>query len=324
MLSRFDRLEVLGASQLDLGDRTYAITPPWFPLEQLSTSIRKTGIINPLHVEPVNGGQHRIICGFRRAQAAIDAGLEDLPCWVRRKCGRSDLFVESILDNVGSRPLHELEKASAVAKLIEDFGISRQKVLEEYLPLLGIRPTAFHLQRYLDIDQLPEQLKRAMVDSRLELDTALVIAHWTQAEQQTFLGLQSHFKLNVNTQKKLTELLDELRRKTGLSATQIWEQAIGEGDPGSSKSPSAALEQALHSLLRLRMPTLSELEDQYRELKVALRLPPEVRLRPPAYFEGDRLTVSFSAASAGEFREAAERLRAAANTKEMEEIFGLL
>ncbi len=324
MRSRFDRLDVLGASQLDLGDRTYAITPPWFPLEQLSTSIRKTGIINPLHVEPLNGGQHRIVCGFRRAHAAIEAGIENLPCWIRMRCSHSDLFVESLLDNIGSRPLHELEKASAVAKLIQNFRISRQKVVEEFLPLLGIRPTPFHLQRSLNIDQLPDRLKRATVESRLELDSALAIKHWTETEQQTFLGLQSRYRLNVNTQKKLTELLDELRRKTGGSATEIWEEAIGEREPGSDETPGAEFEQAFRSLLRRRMPRLSALEDQYRALKAALRLPPAVRLQPPAYFEGDRLTVSFSAANAREFREAAERLRSAAATTEMEEIFGLL
>jgi ParB-like chromosome segregation protein Spo0J len=324
MLSRFVSLEVLGASQVDQDDRTYAITPRWFPLDKLSASIRKSGIINPLHVEPVDGGRHRIVCGFRRAQAATEAGIENLPCWVRRKSARSELFAESILDNIGSRSLHELEKASAVAKLVQNFRISRQRVLEEFLPLFEVRPTPFYLQRYLDIDCLPEQLKRATVESRLELDTALAMADWTETEQQTFLGLHSRYKLNVNAQKKLTEVLDELRRKTGLSATEIWRQAVDERQPGSGQAPGVEFEQAFRSLLRLRMPRLSALEDQYRELKAALRLPPEVRLQPPAYFEGDRLTVSFSASNAREFREAAERLRSAAQSPEMEEIFALL
>ena len=324
MPNRFDDLGVLGLSELDLDDRTYAISPRWFPLGLLASSIKKTGILSPLHVEPGNRGQYRIVCGFRRAQAAGDAGLKSLPCWVRKNRARADLFVESILDNVGSRPLHELEKASAVYKLAREFSMSHEKMLEEFLPLLEIRPTSFHLRRYLEIDRLPEQLKKATVLSRLEIDTALAIREWTEEEQALFLNLHTRYRLNVNTQKKLAELLDELRRKSTLSPIELWRQAVGDTEPGSEAPSAAEFETVYRSLHRLRMPRLSSLEERFRELKSALRLPPEIRVQPPQYFEGERITVFFSASSAREFREAADRLRTASKTTEMEKIFELL
>ncbi len=345
MLNRFDNFQVIDLSELDLDDRTYAISPPWFPLGLLANSIKKTGIVNPLHVEAGNGNRYRIICGFRRAQAAGAAGIKSLPCWVRGNSAPADLFIEAVLDNAGSRSLHELEKAAAVNKLTGNFKISEQRMVEEFLPLLEIRPTSFHLRRYLEIDHLPEPLKKATVETRLEMETALVLRGWTSEEQSLFLNLQRRHGLNVNTQKKLAEVLDELRRKSGLSPIEIWTQATAgksalspvEGPPGDGPSPAGGdtesepaataekeFESAFHSLLRLRMPRLSRLEERYRELKSALRLPPEIRVQPPPYFEGERMTISFSASSAQEFRQAAERLQSAARTTEMDKIFELL
>ena len=51
-------------------------------LEELTASIREKGVLEPLLVRRV-GTQYQIIAGERRYRAAVEAGLDSLPCVVR-------------------------------------------------------------------------------------------------------------------------------------------------------------------------------------------------------------------------------------------------
>ena len=52
-------------------------------LEELASSIRELGIIQPISLRQVDGGNYQIIAGERRYRAAQMAGLETIPAYVR-------------------------------------------------------------------------------------------------------------------------------------------------------------------------------------------------------------------------------------------------
>ena len=51
-------------------------------LEELASSIRELGIIQPISLRQVDGGNYQIIAGERRYRAAQMAGLETIPAYV--------------------------------------------------------------------------------------------------------------------------------------------------------------------------------------------------------------------------------------------------
>ena len=59
-------------------------------LEELASSIRELGIIQPISLRQVDGGNYQIIAGERRYRAAQMAGLETIPAYVRTVVLRSE------------------------------------------------------------------------------------------------------------------------------------------------------------------------------------------------------------------------------------------
>lgn len=67
----------------DLGVDTLNIRGgDWDYNEEFVQDVRNNGINSPLLVRPAEGGKYAIICGSRRYNAAIEAGLIEVPCFI--------------------------------------------------------------------------------------------------------------------------------------------------------------------------------------------------------------------------------------------------
>lgn len=326
-------LKAIQSDRIDPQDRLFAISLPWFPLDPLMRSVRESGILSPLHVQPAEAGRFRIIIGFRRFEVARELGLQEIPCIVRKEGSQLTLFVQALKDNLVTRPLHLLEKAHLLLKLRDEFGLSDQVLMDDFMPLCDIRADRFHLQQYLSLARLPEPLKRAVLDP-LEPDIALKLLSWKSDEQKFFQALASKFRLGKNKQKRLFVVLDELRDLTAVtssgpgirvSAPILWQQsgaAAIEEDQRLSLSDRFA--KAFEVLYRERFPRLSSYEQEYERLKSALKLPPRIQFHAPRYFEGERIHVSFAFQSSDELFETAKKLEEIAQSDEVKKILELL
>ena len=328
-----DNLELIRSDQIDAQDRLFAISLPWLPIDQLMRSVKGTGILSPLHVQRTELGQFRIIIGFRRYEAARKLGVREIPCIVRDEEDGLTLFVEALEDNLVTRPLHLLEKAHLLLRLRDHFGLSDQALMDDFMPLLDLQADRFHLQQCLDLARLPGSLQRAVLDP-LEPEIALKLSSWKSEEQEFFQALASKFRLGRNKQKQLFTLFDELRASAGTSpsgplvtgsAPMLWQRSgAAKIEQEGRLSPSDRFAKAYKALYRLRFPRLSEYEQTYERLKAALKLPPEIQLHAPRYFEGSRMTVLLSFQSAEELFGQARKLEGIAKTDEIKQILELL
>lgn len=98
-------------------------------LEELSKSIRRTGILQPILVTR-DGGRFRIIAGERRARAARLAGLSEVPVIVREGVTDRDELLLALVENLQRRDLTALEEAEAYRHLKDDFGLTQEDVAE--------------------------------------------------------------------------------------------------------------------------------------------------------------------------------------------------
>jgi ParB family chromosome partitioning protein len=97
------------------------------PLVALAESIRSRGLLQPIVVRPLAGGEFELVAGERRLRAAKLAELESIPAVIRETedWERLDL---ALAENMARVDLNPIEEARACAMLVEDLGITKGEV----------------------------------------------------------------------------------------------------------------------------------------------------------------------------------------------------
>jgi len=99
-------------------------------LEELADSIRSQGILSPISVRPVAGGdssqRYEIIAGERRWRAAQIAGLSEIPVIVRNVDDEQAAAI-ALIENLQREDLNPIEEAEGLRRLIEEFDLTHQE-----------------------------------------------------------------------------------------------------------------------------------------------------------------------------------------------------
>lgn len=134
-------------------------------LADLAASIAEHGIVQPLLVRPVHGGdpggaRFEIIAGERRWRAAQKAGLHDLPVVIRDVEDRQALEL-AIIENVQRSDLNAVEEAQGYQQLIDEYDYTQAD--------LGrvISKSRSHVANTLRLLKLPDAVREMISDGRL-------------------------------------------------------------------------------------------------------------------------------------------------------------
>ena len=96
-------------------------------LADLARSIAARGLLQPVVVRPLPGGEYELVAGERRLRAARMAGLASVPALVRDADDRERLEL-ALAENMAREDLNTLEEARACATLVDDLGLSKEEV----------------------------------------------------------------------------------------------------------------------------------------------------------------------------------------------------
>lgn len=94
-------------------------------LAGLAQSIKAAGVIQPLLVRPLEGGNYELIAGERRWRASRVAGLERLPVLVRDE-DEAARMQTALIENVAREQLNPVDEARACHMLLEDLGLTKK------------------------------------------------------------------------------------------------------------------------------------------------------------------------------------------------------
>jgi len=94
-------------------------------LDELSDSIRRHGILQPLTVRRVDTG-YELIAGERRLRAAQQAGITDIPCIIMKMDDRES-GVAAMIENLQRQDLDFIEEAQGISRLVQDWGMSQEQ-----------------------------------------------------------------------------------------------------------------------------------------------------------------------------------------------------
>ena len=152
-------------------------------MQQLSESIRQSGVIQPILVYP-NGDRYAIVAGERRWRAARMAGLETIPAIVRTYDRFKQMEV-ALVENIQREDLNPLEEAVAVRRLMDECGLTQEAVSAR---LGRSRPAVANLLRIL---VLPDAVQQLVRDGALSAGHARALAGLESEAQQCALAAQA-------------------------------------------------------------------------------------------------------------------------------------
>jgi ParB family chromosome partitioning protein len=128
-------------------------------IEELASSIRNQGIIQPLVVRP-KGDQFELIAGERRWRAAMKAGLSRVPAVVRAASDHEALQL-ALIENLQREDLNPIEEANGYRRLQEEFRWSQEEMAEK---VGKSRPAVANALRLLS---LPTQVQQEVASGNL-------------------------------------------------------------------------------------------------------------------------------------------------------------
>ena len=95
-------------------------------LEELSTSIRRHGVLQPLSVRRREGG-FELVCGERRLRAARLAGLTEVPCLLVRM-DDAESGMAALVENLQRQDLDFIEEAQGISRLMGRWNMSQEQI----------------------------------------------------------------------------------------------------------------------------------------------------------------------------------------------------
>jgi ParB family chromosome partitioning protein len=98
-------------------------------LDELATSIRSIGMLEPILVRKRAAGGFEIIAGERRWRAAQRAGLHDVPVYVREMT-EERVFEAALVENLQREDLNPLETARAFQRLIDEHSHTHETIAQ--------------------------------------------------------------------------------------------------------------------------------------------------------------------------------------------------
>jgi len=129
-------------------------------LEELANSIRDKGLLQPIVVRPLGGGEYEIVAGERRWRAAQRAGVHDVPVLIRELSDGEALEI-ALIENIQRADLNPLEEARAYGLLLEQFRYTQQQLAE------SLGKSRSHIANTLRLLNLPESVRKQIEDGYL-------------------------------------------------------------------------------------------------------------------------------------------------------------
>ncbi len=151
---------------------------------ELTASVQEHGILQAIAVRRVPGSEiFQIISGERRYQAALAAGLAEIPCWIQEP-EEQNVLVQQLIENWQRADLHPFEIADTLGRLRDTLGYAQTSLAK----LTGKSESEISkLLALLDLSPQAQQLARTNTDRVLTRRHLYAVSRVSKAEQSPLL-----------------------------------------------------------------------------------------------------------------------------------------
>lgn len=170
-----------GIRQLEVSEVLASSTNrPAGDLDELTESVRRLGILQPILVRPhpEDEARFQVVAGHRRLEAARRAGLAVVPALVRELDDRQALEVQ-LVENLQRKDLHPLEEADGYRLLIDRHGYTAETLA------LRIGKSKGYVYGRLKLGELGPRARKLFEAGKLDASVALLVARVPGDKLQT-------------------------------------------------------------------------------------------------------------------------------------------
>lgn len=150
-------------------------------LQELSASIQRDGVQEPVLVRPAKGGGYELISGERRVRASIIADVKEIPAVVR-DVSDTDMLRLGLIENIQREDLNAIETAEAYQQLVDEFGLTQEQLADE---VGKNRATVANILRLL---KLEPHVRGLVADGSLSMGHARALLGAASPAQQQALA----------------------------------------------------------------------------------------------------------------------------------------
>lgn len=177
-------------------------------LDELASSIKQSGVFQPIIVRKSDVKGYEIIAGERRFRASKLAGKETIPAIVR-EFDEEAMMQIAVLENLQREDLNPMEEAEAYDMLMKKLNVTQAELSER---LGKSRP---YIANYLRLITLPPIIKQLLQTEQLSMGQARTLLGLKDREQMIQVANQAiKESLTVRQLEQLVNQLNEAKTAT--------------------------------------------------------------------------------------------------------------
>lgn len=171
-------------------------------LQELANSIREIGIVQPITLRQTDNGRYQIVAGERRWRASQMAGLTAIPAYIRT-IGDESVMEMALVENIQREDLNAIEIALAYAHLLENEGMTQEKVADR------VGKSRVAVANYLRLLKLPAQVQMALQKRTIDMGHARALLSLDSPSQQ--LAVFEQIQKNGSSVRQVEEIVKKLK-----------------------------------------------------------------------------------------------------------------
>lgn len=146
-------------------------------LDELATSIKKIGIVQPITLRSEGDGFYQIIAGERRYRASKKAGLDTIPAYIKA-ASDNELMEMALVENIQREDLNSIEIALAYQNLIEMLSLTQEQLSDR----VGKKRAT--ITNYLRLLKLPAEVQIGVKNKKIDMGHARALVTINDPVQQ--------------------------------------------------------------------------------------------------------------------------------------------
>lgn len=180
-------------------------------LRELADSISAIGIIQPITLRQISENRFQIIAGERRWRASQLAGLMAIPAYIRT-ISDENVMEMALVENIQREDLNAIEIALAYEHLLENTGMTQEKVSER------VGKSRAAITNYLRLLKLPAQIQMALQKHEIDMGHARALLALDSPSLQ--IRLFKEIQKNGYSVRKVEEMVQHLKNGEDIESSK--------------------------------------------------------------------------------------------------------
>lgn len=177
-------------------------------MEELISSIREKGILQPIAVRELKNGNYEIIAGERRFRAAKSVGLDSIPAYILSVSNESEIMEYALIENIQRVDLDPIEESEAFALLKSKYNLSQKEISKR------VGKSRSLIANSLRLLKLPSSIKKDIKNNKLTMGHAISLLSLKNKTQMLAIANRIiNNKLSVRNTEEIVSKMNSASNK---------------------------------------------------------------------------------------------------------------